>query len=128
MVTPFDESGALDVDAAADLARWLVADGNDGLVLAGTGEPSPGGSRDDEAVVPVRDQQPTCQGGRRVEVEGTRRVEGRHHRGGDVARIGPSAGLLGRGHRGHPTNRLRAHPPAKSPQKADIRGLGRGRT
>ena len=41
MVTPFDESGALDVVAAADLARWLVAHGNDGLVLAGsTGEGS----------------------------------------------------------------------------------------
>ena len=41
MVTPFDETGALDVVAAADLARWLVAHGNDGLVLAGsTGEGS----------------------------------------------------------------------------------------
>jgi 4-hydroxy-tetrahydrodipicolinate synthase len=41
MVTPFDASGALDVGAAADLARWLVAHGNDGLVLAGsTGEGS----------------------------------------------------------------------------------------
>lgn len=41
MVTPFDESGALDVKAAAELARWLVAHGNDGLVLAGsTGEGS----------------------------------------------------------------------------------------
>jgi 4-hydroxy-tetrahydrodipicolinate synthase len=41
MVTPFDESGALDVKAAADLARWLVEHGNDGLVLAGsTGEGS----------------------------------------------------------------------------------------
>jgi 4-hydroxy-tetrahydrodipicolinate synthase len=41
MVTPFDESGALDVAAAAELARWLVAHGNDGLVLAGsTGEGS----------------------------------------------------------------------------------------
>ena len=41
MVTPFDEAGALDVVAAADLARWLVAHGNDGLVLAGsTGEGS----------------------------------------------------------------------------------------
>jgi 4-hydroxy-tetrahydrodipicolinate synthase len=36
MVTPFDESGALDVDGAAELARWLVAHGHDGLVLAGT--------------------------------------------------------------------------------------------
>jgi len=41
MVTPFDEAGALDVVAAADLARWLVAHGNDGLVLArSTGEGS----------------------------------------------------------------------------------------
>jgi 4-hydroxy-tetrahydrodipicolinate synthase len=36
MVTPFDEDGALDLDGAAELARWLVAHGNDGLVLAGT--------------------------------------------------------------------------------------------
>jgi len=36
MVTPFDDDGALDVGGAADLARWLVAHGNDGLVLAGT--------------------------------------------------------------------------------------------
>jgi len=36
MVTPFDVSGALDLDAAVDLARWLQANGNDGLVLAGT--------------------------------------------------------------------------------------------
>ncbi|HEY1652309.1 MAG TPA: 4-hydroxy-tetrahydrodipicolinate synthase [Acidimicrobiales bacterium] len=39
MVTPFNEGGALDVGAAADLARWLVAHGSDGLVLSGsTGE------------------------------------------------------------------------------------------
>src|SRR5437899_8880635 len=36
MVTPFDEQGALDLDAAADLARWLQDHGNDGLVVAGT--------------------------------------------------------------------------------------------
>ncbi len=36
MVTPFDESGALDVRAAADLARWLADHGSDGLVVAGT--------------------------------------------------------------------------------------------
>lgn len=36
MVTPFDESGALDVDAAADLARWLADHGSDGLVVGGT--------------------------------------------------------------------------------------------
>ena len=36
MVTPFDDEGALDLDAARDLARLLVANGNDGLVVAGT--------------------------------------------------------------------------------------------
>ncbi|MCU1461052.1 MAG: dapA [Acidimicrobiales bacterium] len=41
MVTPFDSDGALDLDAAAALARWLVEQGNDGLVVAGsTGEGS----------------------------------------------------------------------------------------
>ena len=34
MVTPFDSSGALDLSAAADLARWLVSQGNEGLVVA----------------------------------------------------------------------------------------------
>jgi len=36
MITPFDENGALDVDGAKTLARFLVANGNDGLVLSGT--------------------------------------------------------------------------------------------
>jgi len=36
MATPFDEDGALDLDGAARLARWLVEHGNDGLVVAGT--------------------------------------------------------------------------------------------
>ncbi len=36
MVTPFDSTGALDLDAAQALARWHVAQGNDGLVIAGT--------------------------------------------------------------------------------------------
>jgi 4-hydroxy-tetrahydrodipicolinate synthase len=41
MVTPFDESGALDIDAAVELARWLADHGSDGLVLSGsTGESS----------------------------------------------------------------------------------------
>ena len=39
MVTPFDDDGALDLRRAAELARWLVAHGSDGLVLSGsTGE------------------------------------------------------------------------------------------
>lgn len=41
MVTPFDADGALDLDAAATVARWLVDHGSDGLVVAGsTGEGS----------------------------------------------------------------------------------------
>lgn len=36
MVTPFDSNGALDLDAAQRLARWLQDQGNDGLVVAGT--------------------------------------------------------------------------------------------
>jgi 4-hydroxy-tetrahydrodipicolinate synthase len=36
MVTPFDQDGRLDVDAAVSLARWLEGTGNDGLVLTGT--------------------------------------------------------------------------------------------
>jgi 4-hydroxy-tetrahydrodipicolinate synthase len=36
MVTPFDAEGRLDVDGAVKLARWLVANGNDALALAGT--------------------------------------------------------------------------------------------
>src|ERR1700722_9191996 len=41
MVTPFDDAGALDVDGAVELARWLAGHGSDGLVLSGsTGESS----------------------------------------------------------------------------------------
>ncbi|MGZ3498654.1 MAG: 4-hydroxy-tetrahydrodipicolinate synthase [Vulcanimicrobiaceae bacterium] len=39
MITPFDSNGALDLAEAKRLAEWLVARGNDGLVVAGsTGE------------------------------------------------------------------------------------------
>ncbi|HEV3268865.1 MAG TPA: 4-hydroxy-tetrahydrodipicolinate synthase [Acidimicrobiales bacterium] len=41
MVTPFASSGAVDFDVAAKLARYLVAEGSDGLVVGGsTGEGS----------------------------------------------------------------------------------------
>lgn len=36
MVTPFTDDGALDVDGAVTLARWLTDHGSDGLVVAGT--------------------------------------------------------------------------------------------
>jgi 4-hydroxy-tetrahydrodipicolinate synthase len=41
MVTPFDDDGELDVDAAVALARWLVDQGNEGLVVSGTTGESP---------------------------------------------------------------------------------------
>jgi len=49
MVTPFHEDGRLDLDGAAALARWLVDQGCDGLVLAGTTGEAPTLS-DDEKV------------------------------------------------------------------------------
>ncbi|MFZ0058806.1 MAG: 4-hydroxy-tetrahydrodipicolinate synthase [Acidimicrobiales bacterium] len=36
MATPFDATGALDLDGAVMLARYLVAHGSDGLVVSGT--------------------------------------------------------------------------------------------
>ncbi len=41
MVSPFDAEGELDVDAAVALATWLVEQGNEGLVVAGTTGESP---------------------------------------------------------------------------------------
>ena len=41
MATPFDKQGALDVDRARALAEYLVANGSDGLVLAGSTGESP---------------------------------------------------------------------------------------
>ncbi len=41
MATPFDAAGGLDLDGAARLARFLVEQGNDGLVIAGTTGESP---------------------------------------------------------------------------------------
>ncbi|CAA9256682.1 MAG: 4-hydroxy-tetrahydrodipicolinate synthase [uncultured Acidimicrobiales bacterium] len=49
MVTPFDDNGALDLDGAVRLARWLVEHGNDGLVVCGTTGEAPTLS-DDEKV------------------------------------------------------------------------------
>lgn len=36
MITPFDASGALDLNEAIRLAKWLQDNGNDGLVVSGT--------------------------------------------------------------------------------------------
>ena len=49
MVTPFRDDGSLDLDGAAELARWLVAQGHDGLVVAGTTGEAPTLSNDEVA-------------------------------------------------------------------------------
>ena len=48
MVTPFNESGDLDLVVASGLAQWLLANGNDGLVIAGTTGESPTLTHDEQ--------------------------------------------------------------------------------
>jgi 4-hydroxy-tetrahydrodipicolinate synthase len=48
MVTPFNDDGSLDLDGAAELARYLAANGNDGLVICGTTGESPTLSDDEK--------------------------------------------------------------------------------
>jgi 4-hydroxy-tetrahydrodipicolinate synthase len=51
MVTPFDERGELDLAAAAELAHWLVENGSEGLVVAGTTGESPTLTESEELVL-----------------------------------------------------------------------------
>lgn len=53
MLTPFDEDGSVNYKAACDLAKHLVEDGSDGVVVAGTTGESPTLS-DDEKIELVR--------------------------------------------------------------------------
>lgn len=48
MATPFASDGALDLKGAARLARWLVEQGNEGLVVAGTTGESPTLTHDEQ--------------------------------------------------------------------------------
>jgi 4-hydroxy-tetrahydrodipicolinate synthase len=48
MITPFTDDGSLDVDGAVALASWLVEQGNEGLVLAGTTGEAPTLSDDEK--------------------------------------------------------------------------------
>jgi 4-hydroxy-tetrahydrodipicolinate synthase len=48
MITPFAADGSLDIEGARTLARWLVENGNDGLVVAGTTGESPTLSQDEQ--------------------------------------------------------------------------------
>ena len=48
MVTPFTSSGDLDLNEAGRLAQWLIQNGNDGLVIAGTTGESPTLTHDEQ--------------------------------------------------------------------------------
>ena len=49
MITPFHDNGALDLDGASRLARWLVDHGSEGLVVAGTTGESPTLTHEEQA-------------------------------------------------------------------------------
>jgi 4-hydroxy-tetrahydrodipicolinate synthase len=69
MLTPFDETGALDLPAAARLARYLVDEGNDGLVVSGTTGESP--ALDDEEKLALFAAVVDAVGDRAVVIAGT---------------------------------------------------------
>ena len=48
MATPFAADESLDLEGAQTLARWLVDNGNDGLVIAGTTGESPTLTHDEQ--------------------------------------------------------------------------------
>ncbi len=48
MVTPFADDGSLDLETAASLAQWLVDNGSDGLVVAGTTGEAPTLTHDEQ--------------------------------------------------------------------------------
>jgi len=51
MITPFDATGAVDTQGAWDLARHLLAEGSDGVVVAGTTGESPTLSADEKLML-----------------------------------------------------------------------------
>ena len=51
MITPFDADGALDVGTAWELARHLIAEGSDGIVVGGTTGESPTLSGDEKVML-----------------------------------------------------------------------------
>ena len=67
MITPFDDEGALDVEGSRKLAKYLLENGNDGLVIAGTTGESPTLTHDEQielisAVVDAADGAPVIAG------------------------------------------------------------------
>ncbi|WP_240044440.1 dihydrodipicolinate synthase family protein, partial [Nocardioides albidus] len=57
MVTPFLEDGSVDLDGVQKVAKHLVDNGNDGIVVSGTtGEsPTTTGAEDGETLAAVKD-------------------------------------------------------------------------
>ena len=121
MVTPFHDDGGLDLDGAAALARWLVDQGNDGLVIAGTTGEAPTLS-DDEAVelwraVRAAVDVPMLAGTRQQRHPPHRRAvaagrrDGRRRPAGGVALLQPA---LAGGHRGALPGRRRRPPTCRS--------------
>ena len=51
MVSPFAADGSLNLEGAQKLAKWLVANGNDGLVVAGTTGESPTLTHDEQVAL-----------------------------------------------------------------------------
>ncbi|HJQ05935.1 MAG TPA: 4-hydroxy-tetrahydrodipicolinate synthase, partial [Nocardioides sp.] len=76
MVTPFREDGSVDLDAAQKVAKHLVDNGNDGIVVSGTtGEsPTTTGAEDGETLAAVKD----AVGGRAKVVAGVGTNDTRH--------------------------------------------------
>lgn len=94
MATPFDESGAVDFEQAASLAKHLVANGSDGIVVAGTTGESPTLS-DEEKIRLVRAVKDAV-AGRALVVAGTGTNDTRHsvHLTKDAQRAGADGILL----------------------------------
>ena len=94
MVTPFREDGALDLDRAAELARWLLDHGSDGVVVAGsTGESATLSDR--EKVELFRTVAEACRGRGQV-IAGTGTYDTRHsvHLTEEAERAGADAVLV----------------------------------
>jgi len=94
MVTPFDDAGRLDEEAAANLMRHLCANGSDGLALAGTtGE---GSTLDDDEKVRLWEIGVDAVGGEATIIAGTGSNDTRHsvHLTERAAEAGVDAALV----------------------------------
>lgn len=94
MVTPFDDGGAVDFAQAAALAKRLVENGSDGIVVAGTTGEAPT-LTDEEKIQLVRTVKEVA-GGRAMVVAGTGTYDTRHsiHLTKEAARAGADGILL----------------------------------